>query len=115
MGVIGCLAAGIGGAAAGMKAIPAEAGSWQQDQRGWWWQADDGSYPAGEWRWIDGNGDGMAEFYCFDGSVVVGSRWEPGINPYSITPDGDVAKAFGRHGWYWGAAYNTKDFMHFEK
>lgn len=32
---------------------------------GWWWKNDDGSYPHGEWAWIDGNGDGIAECYYF--------------------------------------------------
>ena len=33
----------------------ASMGNWQQDASGWWWQRNDGSYPAGEWKWIDGN------------------------------------------------------------
>lgn len=49
-----------------------------------------------------------------DGTVLVGSKWEPGVNPYSISRDSDVLKAFGKHGWGWGAAYWTKDYMHFE-
>lgn len=49
-----------------------------------------------------------------DGTVLVGGKWEPGVNPYSIWRDSDVLKAFGRHGWYWGAGFTTKDYMHFE-
>lgn len=49
-----------------------------------------------------------------DGTVLVGSKWEPGVNPYSISRDSDVVKAFGKYGWTWGAAFNTKDYMHFE-
>jgi len=49
-----------------------------------------------------------------DGTVLVGNKWEPGVNPYSISRDSDVLKAFGKHGWGWGAAYTTKDYMHFE-
>lgn len=30
--------------------IPAFAGSWQSDSTGWWWQNDDGSYPANSWQ-----------------------------------------------------------------
>lgn len=45
----------------------AYAGTWKQDSIGWWWQEDNGSYPVNEWQWIDGNGDGTAECYCFDG------------------------------------------------
>lgn len=49
-----------------------------------------------------------------DGTVLVGNQWEPGVNPYSIGRDSDVVKAFGKHGWGWGAAFNTKDYMHFD-
>ena len=49
-----------------------------------------------------------------DGTVLVGSKWEPGVNPYSISQDSDVVKAFGKYGWTWGAAFTTKDYMHFE-
>lgn len=53
------------------------AGQWVQDVNraensnglsNWWYRQDDGSYPAGGWFWIDGNGDGFAESYRFDGS-----------------------------------------------
>ena len=27
----------------------------------WWYQREDGSYPAAGWDWIDGNHDGAAE------------------------------------------------------
>lgn len=46
-------------------AVPSFAGSWRQDDTGWWWQRDDGSYPAAAWEWIDSDGDGTAECYYF--------------------------------------------------
>ena len=46
--------------------ITAYAGQWQQDSTGWWYEEDDGSYPASTWQWIDGNGDGISECYYFD-------------------------------------------------
>ena len=49
-----------------------------------------------------------------DGTVYAGSKWEPGVNPYSISRDSDVVKAFGNHAWDWGASFQTKDYMHFE-
>lgn len=54
---------------------PAFAGNWVQDSTkptnengvsNWWYQNDDGTYPAGTWAWIDGNRDGIAESYCFN-------------------------------------------------
>lgn len=41
------------------------AGEWKQDNGGWRWQEDDGSYARDGWRWLDGNGDGTAECYYF--------------------------------------------------
>lgn len=49
-----------------------------------------------------------------DGTVLVGNKWEPGVNPYSISRDSDVLKAFGKYGWGWGASFSTKDYMHFD-
>lgn len=42
------------------------AGQWLSDANGWWWQNDDGTYPANTWRWIDGNNDGVSECYSFN-------------------------------------------------
>lgn len=60
--------------------IPAYAGSWQSDSTGWWWQNDDGSYPANSWQWLYGNSDGTAECYYFDGTGYMLAN--------TTTPDG---------------------------
>ena len=39
--------------------IPAFAGQWVSNSTGWWWQNDDGSWPANSWQWLDGNKDGV--------------------------------------------------------
>lgn len=51
--------------AAGMTA---NAGQWKADGNGWWYDRGDGTWPANGWEWVDGNGDGIAECYYFDGS-----------------------------------------------
>lgn len=48
--------------------IPAFAGQWMSNDTGWWWQEDNGSYPVSQWKWLDGNNDGTAECYYFDGN-----------------------------------------------
>jgi hypothetical protein len=50
-----------------------------------------------------------------DGTVVAGSFWLPGSNPYSIKPDGDVVRAFKKYGFTWGgdAWPTSNDYMHF--
>ena len=63
------------------------AGSWKQDNTGWWWQNDDGTYPAGKWEWLDGNGDGIAESYYFDNSGYLLTN--------TVTPDGYTVNADG--------------------
>ena len=61
------------------SAIPAFAAGWQNDNTGWWYQNDDGTYPASAWKWIDGNNDGIAECYYFDQTGYVLTN--------TVTPD----------------------------
>lgn len=49
------------------------AGTWKtgaagENQSRWWYDNGDGSYTSNGWQWIDGNGDGIAECYYFDGN-----------------------------------------------
>ena len=80
---------------------------------GYAWRASSTS----EHRWglaIDINPD---ENYMIksDGTVVAGSFWKPGENPYSIPEDGDVVNAFHKYGFSWGgnAWRSSHDYMHF--
>lgn len=42
------------------------------------------------------------------------AAWKPGVNPYSITPDGTVVTTFNNYGWIWGGHWKySKDYMHF--
>ena len=42
--------------------------------------------------------------------------WQPGQDPYSISPDGSVVRIFEAHGWRWGGRWQTTpDYQHFEK
>ena len=45
--------AAIAGLLATAMTMPVFAAEWKQDQVGWWYQNDDGSYPANCWSWID--------------------------------------------------------------
>lgn len=64
----------------------AAAGQWKQDAVGWWWERN-GHYPTNAWVWIDGNNDGSAECYYFDGNGYMLSN--------TITPDGCTVNADG--------------------
>ncbi len=50
-----------------------------------------------------------------DGVILAGSLWKPGVNKYSIPPDGDVVAAFAKYGFAWGgnAWKSSNDYMHF--
>lgn len=63
---------------------------------------------------IDINPDANPQIDVDGVTVLTGKKWEPGTNPYSITRDSDVVKAFGNHGWRWGAGFSRADLMHFE-
>lgn len=63
------------------------AAGWQQNATGWWWQNDDGSWPANSWQWLDGNRDGVAECYYFDGNGYMLAN--------TTTPDGYMVNADG--------------------
>lgn len=83
-------------------------------------------YAVGGYSW---RGDGTSEhnwgiaidinpnenYYVYHGIPSVGSYWKPGEDPYSITEDGDVVKAFAKYGFYWGgnAWQSSQDYMHF--
>lgn len=48
------------------------------------------------------------------GTNRTGGSWQPGVNPYSIVPDGPVVKTFNNYGWVWGGNWrSSKDYMHF--
>lgn len=70
-----------------LSTIPAFAGQWKQDNIGWWYQEDNGSYPVSTWKWIDGNGDGVAECYYFNASGYMLSNTST-PDSYSVNNDG---------------------------
>lgn len=63
------------------------AAGWQKDSTGWRWQNDNGSYSSNAWQWIDGNHDGIAECYYFDGNgyCLMNTQTPDG---YSVNADG---------------------------
>lgn len=78
--------------------VTAFAAGWHQDGRGWRWYKDDGSIYANEWQWLDGNGDGIAECYFFDGSGYCAQN--------TVTPDRYTVNADGA--WTINGVVQTK-------
>ncbi|MEY8338647.1 hypothetical protein AALB16_11605 [Lachnospiraceae bacterium 62-35] len=79
--------------------ITALAGQWKENEKGWWYDNEDGTYPASCWKWIDGNGDGIAECYYFnkDGYMLAGSK----------APDGKTVTEEGK--WIKEGEIQTRD------
>ena len=71
-------------AAAGLTAF---AGEWKSNDTGWWWLNDDGSNPAAEWKWLDGNKDGTFECYYFGNDGYMLSDTTTPDN-YQVNKDG---------------------------
>lgn len=67
--------------------VPAYAAGWKRDSTGWWWQNDDGSWPANSWQWLDGNRDGVSECYYFnsDGYMLAAAKTP---DNYEVNADG---------------------------
>lgn len=55
-------------------------GQWIQEERGWRYDQGNGAAIQGQWKWIDGNADGVEECYYFDaeGYCLIST----------VTPDG---------------------------
>ena len=61
-------------------AFPSLAGTWKEDATGYWYQNDDGTYPANAWKKID------RQWYFFDNEgYMVHDRW---IGNYYLSFDG---------------------------
>lgn len=64
--------------------VTAFAGVWKTgegvNQNRWWYDNEDGTYVQNSWQWLDGNQDGIAECYYFDGNGWMLSN--------TTTPDG---------------------------
>ena len=74
-------------AMAASMGMTAFAGQWVQNTTGWWWQEDNGSYPVSQWKWLDGNKDGIYECYAFDSNGYIYTN--------TTTPDGYTVNADG--------------------
>ncbi|MCR5282148.1 MAG: M15 family metallopeptidase [Lachnospiraceae bacterium] len=54
------------------------------------------------------------ENYLIDnGTIITGKLYEPGVNPYSIPTDGEVARIMAKYGFRQGLWGNRCDYMHF--
>ena len=60
----------------------AAAAEWKMSNGRWWYSLDGGRYPVNGWMWIDGDRDGIAECYYFDGAGLSTAKYpDPGSLP----------------------------------
>mgnify|MGYP005808223055 CR=1 FL=1 len=87
---------------------------------GYSWRGDDATGEHNCGSAIDLNAN--ENYQVREGQALVGSLWQPGVNPYSIGPDSSVVRIFKAHGWSWGgdawaassdASSGYHDYMHF--
>lgn len=102
-----------------LSVIPVQAAEWKQDNVGWWYQNDDGTYPVSVWKQIKGvwylfgangymltgwqNVNGLWYFLNADGSMAA-NRWEGNyflgadgaMLTNTTTPDGYSVDGSGR-------------------
>ena len=84
-----------------MAAIPGFAAGWQKNSTGWWYgtNADNSTWYANGWQWVDGNGDGVSECYYFDGNGYIVTN--------GTTPDGYQVNGDGQ--WIQNGVIQTKN------
>ena len=80
--------------------ITSFAAGWQKNSTGWWYgtNADNTTWHANGWQWLDGNNDGVAECYYFDGNGYMLANTK--------TPDGYTVD--GNGAWVVNGAVQTK-------
>lgn len=74
------------------QAMPAMAAEWKQNEIGYWYQEDNGSYPTNSWKWING------KCYYFDSNGYMLAN--------TTTPDGYTVDATGA--WTVNGAVQTQ-------
>ena len=99
----------------GTTAFAADAG-WQQDERGWWYLNEDGTFPVSRWQKINDSWyhfneygyietgwipDGYAWYYCDpEGAMATGWIWDNG-SWYYCRENGQMAVGWVKFNGYW--------------
>lgn len=85
----GAMVMALAGAMAAGMAMTSFAAGWQKNDTGWWYgtNADNTTWHANGWQWIDDNNDGVEECYYFDTNGYMLAN--------TTTPDGYTVNADG--------------------
>lgn len=94
--LIALLAAGVLSLSA---AVPAMAAGWVKDSTGWWYQNENGSYPASQWSYING------AWYYFGPSGYILNGWQQiGGSWYYLQDSGAMAANCWVGNYYLGSS-----------
>ena len=75
-------------------------GQWMQDEKGWWYQRPDGSYPKNSWGYEAYNG--KSYWYYFLDSGYMATGWvDVNGSKYYLFPNSDGWKGRMLTGWQW--------------
>ena len=63
---------------------------WQHDEKGWWYQNKDGSYPVNAWAYLTEQTGGTSGWYLFDkaGYMLTGYQAAPDGEAYFLCSEG---------------------------
>jgi len=88
-----------GGGRATVKADYYKTGSWKFDSKGWWFQYDDGSWPANTWVYLPWNNESKWYYFNEEGYMVTGWHlWNS--NYYYLYPTADGNQGYMFTGWH---------------
>ena len=90
---------------------PEPNGQWMQNEKGWWFEALDGSYPADSWYECSWNG--FKAWYYFNAEGYMNSGWftDRDGNTYFLHDQNDSRAGSMYTGWNWinGKCYYFQD------
>ncbi len=86
------------------EGLSSSVGTWNKNDKGWWYQYGNGKYPKNQWLKIDG------EWYYFDenGYMVTGERMINGEKHF-FTNSGKWTKNYGKNGYATGSSHIPYD------
>ena len=79
-----------------MAAAPVSAATWVKDGKGWWYQEDNGSWPANQWKQVNG------QWYWFDSNGYMATGWRQiGGTWYYLSGSGAMVTGWLNLGGTW--------------
>lgn len=89
-----------------MAAAPVSAATWVKDGKGWWYQEDNGSWPANQWKQVNG------QWYWFDSNGYMAIGWRQiGGTWYYLSGSGAMVTGWLNLGGTWYYMNNSGSML----